>query len=57
MNKDGMYIQLFRVHGLVRGSNFEFGRNADTGGQTFDIDTTANTKQRKALDLINAIRL
>jgi hypothetical protein len=31
--------------------------NANTDEQTFDIDTTPNTKQRKALDLINAIRL
>jgi len=30
--------------------------NADTDEQTFDIDTTANTKQRKALNLINATR-
>lgn len=33
MKKDGLYIQLFSVHGLVRGSNLEMGRNADTGGQ------------------------
>lgn len=33
MNKDGYYIQLFSVHGLVRGANWEMGRNADTGGQ------------------------
>ncbi|MFN3159757.1 MAG: glycosyltransferase [Rubinisphaera brasiliensis] len=28
-----MYIQMFSVHGLLRGSNFELGRDADTGGQ------------------------
>lgn len=33
MKKNGLYIQLFSVHGLVRGSNLEMGRNADTGGQ------------------------
>lgn len=33
MSKDGHYIQLFSVHGLVRGANWEMGRNADTGGQ------------------------
>jgi len=31
--------------------------DADTDEKTFDIDTTPNPKQRKALDLINAIRL
>ena len=33
MNDKGLYLQLFSVHGLVRGSNLEMGRNADTGGQ------------------------
>ena len=33
MSNDGLYLQLFSVHGLVRGSNLEMGRNADTGGQ------------------------
>jgi len=28
-----MYIQLISVHGLVRGTNIEMGRDADTGGQ------------------------
>ncbi|MBF0288028.1 MAG: HAD-IIB family hydrolase [SAR324 cluster bacterium] len=29
----GLYIQLYSVHGLLRGSGLEMGRNADTGGQ------------------------
>ncbi len=33
MSKDGLYIMMFSVHGLVRGSNLEMGRDADTGGQ------------------------
>jgi len=33
MPKKNYYIQLFSIHGLVRGSNLEMGRNADTGGQ------------------------
>jgi len=32
-------------------------RDADATEQTFEIDTTPNTKQRQALDRINAIRL
>jgi len=33
MNQPGLYIQLFSVHGLVRGTSPELGRDADTGGQ------------------------
>lgn len=33
MSKEGLYIMMFSVHGLVRGSNLEMGRDADTGGQ------------------------
>ena len=31
---DGRYIMLLSAHGLIRGSNLELGRDADTGGQT-----------------------
>lgn len=34
MNKSGLYIQLYNIHGLIRGKNLELGRDADTGGQT-----------------------
>ncbi len=30
----GLYIQLYSIHGLIRGNNLELGRDADTGGQT-----------------------
>ncbi len=30
---DGLYIQLFSIHGLIRGDAPELGRDADTGGQ------------------------
>lgn len=29
----GLYIQLFSLHGLIRGNMLELGRDADTGGQ------------------------
>lgn len=29
----GLYIQMFSLHGLVRGNDLEMGRDADTGGQ------------------------
>ena len=31
---DGHYIALVSIHGLIRATNLELGRNADTGGQT-----------------------
>lgn len=33
MNSSGLYIQLFSIHGLIRGVSPELGRDADTGGQ------------------------
>ncbi|MGH7492767.1 MAG: HAD-IIB family hydrolase [bacterium] len=33
MAQNSIYIQLFSIHGLLRGQNLEMGRNADTGGQ------------------------
>ncbi len=33
MAKQGIYIQLFSIHGLIRGESPELGRDADTGGQ------------------------
>ena len=33
-NGQGLYLQMFSIHGLIRGRNLELGRDADTGGQT-----------------------
>ena len=33
MLKERLYIQLFSIHGLIRGYSLEMGRDADTGGQ------------------------
>ncbi len=33
MKNRGLYIQLFSIHGLIRGEMPELGRDADTGGQ------------------------
>ena len=32
--EEGKYIMLISVHGLIRGTDLELGRDADTGGQT-----------------------
>ncbi|MCZ7602412.1 MAG: HAD-IIB family hydrolase [Melioribacteraceae bacterium] len=34
MSKKGLFIQLYNIHGLIRGHNLELGVDADTGGQT-----------------------
>lgn len=33
-DRNGKYILLISIHGLIRGHNLELGRDADTGGQT-----------------------
>lgn len=33
-SKRKLYIQLYSIHGLIRGHDLELGRDADTGGQT-----------------------
>ncbi len=38
-----LYIQLYSLHGLIRGHNLELGRDADTGGQTKYVLELANT--------------
>jgi len=39
----GLYIQLYSIHGLIRGQNLELGRDADTGGQTKYVLELAKT--------------
>ncbi|MFH1216037.1 MAG: HAD-IIB family hydrolase [Pseudomonadota bacterium] len=33
MNRSGLYLQLFSIHGLIRGESPQLGYDADTGGQ------------------------
>ena len=42
-NHKGLYIQLYSIHGLIRGTELELGRDADTGGQTKYVFELANT--------------
>lgn len=37
MKNQKLYIQMFSVHGLLRGQNLELGRDADTGGQVLYV--------------------
>jgi len=36
-DRQGLYILLISVHGLIRGHDLELGRDADTGGQTLYV--------------------
>jgi sucrose-phosphate synthase len=42
-SKEKLYIQLYSIHGLIRGHNLELGRDADTGGQTKYVVELADT--------------
>ena len=52
----GLYIALLSIHGLIRGSNLELGRDADTGGQTLYVVELAQALARhpevRKVDLI-----
>jgi sucrose-phosphate synthase len=41
------YIQMFSIHGLVRGEGLEMGRDADTGGQIKYVIELANELSRR----------
>jgi len=43
---DRLYIALFSIHGLIRGTNLELGRDADTGGQTLYVVELAQALAR-----------
>jgi sucrose-phosphate synthase len=51
MNSNGMYIQMFSIHGLIRAENLELGRDADTGGQVNYV-----LELGKALSDLDAVR-
>ena len=52
----GYYITLLSIHGLVRGTNPEYGRDADTGGQVRYVlelsKALANYHQVKRVDIL-----
>lgn len=46
--KDGLYIALLSIHGLIRWHNLELGRDADTGGQTLYVVELAQALDQQA---------
>ncbi|MGD9950939.1 MAG: HAD family hydrolase [Desulfobulbus sp.] len=55
-NAQGLYIVLLSIHGLIRGSRLELGRDADTGGQTLYVvelaQALAKQKSVAKVDLV-----
>ena len=53
MTSNGLYIQLFSVHGLLRPENMELGRDADTGGQIkYVVELAKALEQREDVAMI-----
>ncbi|MEM6329790.1 MAG: HAD-IIB family hydrolase [Planctomycetota bacterium] len=49
-----MYIQLVSIHGLLRGSNIEMGRDADTGGQVrYVLELAKSLAERPEVDRVD----
>lgn len=52
----GFYIQLYSLHGLIRGSDPELGRDADTGGQTkYVLELAANLSKYKEVEKVEIV--
>lgn len=46
-NENGMHIQMFSIHGLLRSEKLEMGRDADTGGQIKYVLELARSLSRR----------
>ncbi|MEW6426489.1 MAG: HAD-IIB family hydrolase [Thermodesulfobacteriota bacterium] len=56
MSHSGLYIQLFSVHGLIRGSSPELGRDADTGGQVkYVLELARSLAERPEVDQVDLV--
>ncbi|CAK8724962.1 SpsA [Candidatus Electrothrix aarhusensis] len=54
--KNGLYIALISIHGLIRGNDLELGRDPDTGGQTRYVRDLADALgQHKEVDRVDLI--
>jgi sucrose-phosphate synthase len=56
MSGRGLYIQLFSIHGLIRGHSLEMGRDADTGGQVkYVIELARTLAKRDDVDRVDLV--
>ncbi len=52
----GLYIQMFSVHGLIRGEAPELGRDADTGGQVkYVLELARNLSEFDEVDRVDLV--
>jgi sucrose-phosphate synthase len=55
-SEKGLYIQLYSIHGLIRGSNLELGRDADTGGQTkYVLELAQNLSNNPRIEKVELV--
>lgn len=55
-SKDGIYLAMISVHGLIRGHDLELGRDADTGGQTkYVVELARALAERPEVDRVDLI--
>lgn len=53
---EGLYIALLSVHGLIRGSDIELGRDADTGGQVlYVVDLAKALARHPGVDRVDLV--
>jgi sucrose-phosphate synthase len=56
MSNSGLYIQLFSIHGLIRGTSPELGRDADTGGQVkYVLELAKALGEREEVDQVDLV--
>jgi len=52
----GLYIQLFSIHGLIRGNSPELGRDADTGGQiNYVLELARNLGEQESVAQVDLV--
>ncbi len=54
--KKGLYIQLYNIHGLLRGKDLELGKDSDTGGQTkYVLEFAKNLSQNSKVEKVEIL--
>ena len=55
-SRDGLYIVMLSIHGLVRGENIELGRDVDTGGQvTYVVEQARALAEHSAVARVDLL--
>ncbi len=56
LGKNGRYILLISIHGLIRGHDLELGRDADTGGQTkYVVDLARSLAEQSGVAQVDLV--